>query len=440
MYDSLIKDDNIIHNAWQLFIKKGIIKKEVLRKEILFDWERSKLYGADPLVKRIRLTTVKNFDYNITIPQKIKSDLKTRNIALYLISEDAVIIDGYTPFSGLNCFVKAKYLEQAKTGNLSIYQSIKENNIKIVNASEHYLSYFHPFSDVTIVTEINQKRYYLLFISYYDKLKFDNKNNLQILKKLENKWKNDWIINNRQETKNNIYFPVAKNNFFSELIKEKHNNKINKSIKKENSTSLKNNIYNYQLFVGDDDKKINNKVKEIILNLLPDGEIINVNFAFLEKYYSEKNNESWIKKLNNNFVIFDHIEVLDHNSLENLFKDIIYIIKKTENTKNKIVLIAIYRQKKIITEDYKKRLEKTFYKVNHYYVSNKKEKTNNKSNDIKINIEKEKNIIDLKTAEIKAIKLALSNADNITGAATLLGISRSTLYRKISKYGINIKK
>jgi len=46
--------------------------------------------------------------------------------------------------------------------------------------------------------------------------------------------------------------------------------------------------------------------------------------------------------------------------------------------------------------------------------------------------------LDLKTLEKNALKIALNKCENISDAAKLLGISRATIYRKISKYGIDL--
>ncbi len=508
------KREQEIKNAWELFINQGKLKRDSLRNEIVFAWERSKLYGIDPLLDKIELKAQTDYVLkdDFSINEKMLSDLNDIKSKLCIIDNKGLILNCSDDKNNFFGFEKGKLLEQKITANLSYYSALKKQRADYVLGAEHYLKLFQKHLDTTLLTEINGERYYLLFF-VEKKDVVDIVSYAQTLQKLESKWlteqnnktlkgqrdsvkigattgdgteeivSNKPVIENKTKTtkgdnteKSKIDNPITKNEVKASIepsinliARDDKNNLREKTMleidlllnEKYNLFSSSDNIkqkeYLSLLLVGNRAETINKTVYNLLASSELKTKIITINFLFLKTYNLQFDLEPWYQSLYNCIIVFDHIEVLKNYDSDQLLAE----IKIANNflEERKINIIAISYQERALPRNFKKKLNKSFKKIEYYYTKiesdkktslfkkeTKKPAVNSHRNinkfeeiDYEEYSEKEKKWDSKDKTEINTIKRAIKAADNnMTAVAKQLGISRSTLYRRLKKYQIKI--
>ncbi len=498
------KREQEIRDAWELFVKQGKLKRDNLRNEVVFAWERSKLYGVDPLLEKLDLNSNnesnlkanKQNDITFAFNKIILDDLEKIKSKLYLIDKEGEIlanIDGDNDIFGLDC---GKVLEESVSANLSYYLALKKQRADYIFGAEHYLQMFHHCLDITLLTDINDETYYLLFI--VDKKDVDDiVSYAQTLENLESKWLTVSAYKGDKDSRDSFgdapdgVANRAENNATIKADSKAINSTVNETMEMLTATdkamdnsdnqddylteidllqSKKYNLVanaddkidnNYQsfLFVGNREDVIHKKIFKLLKQSSSNTKIITINFLFLKSYNLQFDIEPWYQRLKDCVIIFDHLEKLKPYDSDQLLAEI--KIANSFLEERKIKIIAINYQDRALPRNFKKKLNRSFAQIEYYYAKLEMDRKHSTTSAINKSVssasDKTIDTAQTKTStqiisktkkwnnkekdEINTIKRAIKTADNnMTEVAKQLGISRSTLYRRIKKYQIAIER
>jgi DNA-binding protein Fis len=479
--------DNL-KKAWEIFVKKGVINKELIDEKIGYSWAKSKLMGLNPFTS---FDTIIMSDMDIA---KKKSDYESyidiisllignvdylkENYDVYLVdTNDDVIFEELNSARSSNFFKLGMKIDEKSIGTTA-YNIYRVNKvISILRGAEHFYSIMHNLTSIAF--EVNENLAVFAVGPFMDMDQDRIKKLIDLKNKIQNYKNESSFEDNNNDIIEAVFGRINKeilifdnrfnllkaygysSNFkkFDEYFTEKSLDKIrimmfNKDKNSSGDILINKNGQYFEIVEMDniDDKYI------ILTKKL---EILEIDYSKVELFYNEISTDKVNILVNFNDQVRDSIV----SSFLSKFGEERIILCNISNSEG----IPSYTKALSIEEMY----------ISNLYFSNDPFEVYKIKNDIdndKINIIdgfdlirrynidslglklvkrdtfesiKGENIVvntftnvdKIEDAEkIMIEKVILKNNYNFTKASVELGIGRSTLYRKMKKYGIDMKK
>lgn len=462
--------DNL-KKAWEIFVKKGVINRELIDEKIGYSWAKSKLLGLNPFTS---FDTIIKSDIDIADKKSKYSkyidiskllitsvDYLKEKFDVFLVDkEDDSIFELINNSRSSNFFKTGMIIDEKSIGT-SAYNIFKSSNmISIIRGPEHFYSILHNLT--TIAFDISDD-VAIFAVGPFMEMSQDRIKKLIDLRKKFNNYKDDY-----SDGTNYIGFLDS---YLSKFLKDVliFDDSLN-IIKYFGSDKIEGKLSDFLNY---------DTIKKLKLSIINNGNLesqllVTKNYDFYEVEYFEKNdriNFIVLKKLLKSKIDYSKVEsyydeICDDkiNCLLNFDEEIMESVKSAFISKKGYTEIVHFES--TINDEvigYKNIQPEEKFSKNILYYSNDnirikevfkyKDKYNiNIIRGVKgkkyVNSESEigscstvnefTNIENIEEMEYAVIKNALlRNEKNITRAATDLGISRSTLYRKMKKYSIN---
>ncbi len=167
MDNNLVFEDSKVHFAWKLYIEKGILNEEVLKKSIVYNWERARLKNVDYKVKRLPELRKRKVMKHKYIDNNLSKFFKSNKVNAILINQDFIVLDSVIIDDIYKNLTTGYQFDFSLTGNLSLYGVLDDGFIHSVIGAEHYLICLHNYVDFCYSVEVNGMFYYLLcFVNF----------------------------------------------------------------------------------------------------------------------------------------------------------------------------------------------------------------------------------------------------------------------------------
>ncbi len=160
-----IERDSAVYNAWRSFVANGQIKSDVIGSALAVKWERYRLLGlraSSDLTELPKNTRQNKRSFFADLIAHSEIDTDEYNYSAIIVDDECVIEDVFNIDANLSILAAGVVLRESQTGNLSLYESILNKRTRSVFGSEHYLSQFHDYVDITLPFKFDKKYYYFV--------------------------------------------------------------------------------------------------------------------------------------------------------------------------------------------------------------------------------------------------------------------------------------